>query len=314
MLQPRNRFQYEVATGQITLPSVIVLTLILFALSASSYTWGNFGSLLIFGIATYMLRETDTQFALIRTRTTLPASLFLLLFAAAPFLHTWNTAQLLLPLFIGMLFSLFLSYESPHASTPIFHAFFFLGLGSLLVPCIAWLMPLLYIHMISLRSLEGKTFFAGIIGFTLPYWFLLGYCLYTDQVNLFYSTLSLLTDFQAIDYATVPLERYIFWGVTAVLGIVYSIPYLRSDYKDKVQTRILLHILLGMGVWVNLLIALQPCRIDALLPLAFIPTVFMGGHLFSLTFNRFTRILFIATLIVWLLLCSFNLWIHFFNF
>ena len=89
-----------------------------------------------------------------------------------------------------MLYSLFQSYESPHASTAIFHAFLWMGLSSLILPCIAWITPLLYIHMINLRSLEGKTFFAGIIGFTLPYWLLLGYDLYTDQTEEFYNVIS----------------------------------------------------------------------------------------------------------------------------
>ena len=58
--------------------------------------------------------------------------------------------------------------------------------------------PLLYIHMINLRSLEGKTFFAGIIGFTLPYWLLLGYDLYTDQAEEFYNAISHILQFDQI--------------------------------------------------------------------------------------------------------------------
>lgn len=216
--------------------------------------------------------------------------------------------------FICMLYSLFQSYESLHASTPIFHAFFWMGLSSFIVPCIAWIAPLLYIHMINLRSLEGKTFFAGIIGFTLPYWFLFGYYLYSNQAAEFYVIASRLIQFDSIDYTTIDISRYVLWATIVVLWIIYSIPYLQTAYKDKVQTRILLQVILFMGIWINILIAIQPSHIDALLPLSIIPMVFMGGHLFPLTFTRFTRILFIATLLIWLVLCLFNLWIHFFNF
>ena len=151
--------------------------------------------------------------------------------------------------------------------------------------------------MINLRSLEGKTFFAGIIGFTLPYWLLLGYDLYTDQAEEFYNAIS-----------------HILWGVITILWIAFSIPYLRFAYKDKVQTRILLQVILSMGVWINILMVLQPSHIKALLPLAIIPMVFMGGHLFSLTFSKFTRITFITVLVIWFAVCLFNLWIYFFNF
>lgn len=75
MIQTRNRFQYEVATGRATLPVVSTLTLILWVIS-TPHLWANIGSLLIFSLTTYLLLETDTKFALIRTRTTLPASFF----------------------------------------------------------------------------------------------------------------------------------------------------------------------------------------------------------------------------------------------
>lgn len=97
MIQTKNRFQYEASTGRITLPVVAILTLFLWTISTPQL-WANIGSLLSFGLATYLLVEIDTKFALIRTRTSLPASLFLLFYAATPFLHTWNI-ELLLPVF-----------------------------------------------------------------------------------------------------------------------------------------------------------------------------------------------------------------------
>ena len=313
MIQTRNRFQYEVATGRATLPVVSTLTLILWVIS-TPHLWANIGSLLIFSLTTYLLLETDTKFALIRTRTTLPASFFLLFYAATPFLHTWDVTLLLPVFFLCMLYSLFQSYESPHASTAILHAFLWMGLSSLILPCIAWITPLLYIHMINLRSLEGKTFFAGIIGFTLPYWLLLGYDLYTDQTEEFYNVISHILQFDQINYASIHFSYYTLWGAVTILWIAFSIPYLRFAYKDKVQTRILLQVILSMGVWINILMVLQPSHIKALLPLAIIPMVFMGGHLFSLTFSKFTRITFITVLVIWFALCLFNLWIYFFNF
>lgn len=313
MIQTKNRFQYEVATGRATLPTVSILTLILWIIS-TPHLWVNISSLLIFSLTTYLLLEADTKFALIRTRTALPASFFLLFYAATPFLHTWDITLLLPLFFLCMLYSLFQSYESPHGSTAIFHAFLWMGLSSLILPCIAWITPLLYIHMINLRSLEGKTFFAGIIGFTLPYWFLLGYNLYTNQIGEFYTTISRIIQFDQINYASTHFSYYVLWGVITILWIVFSIPYLQFAYKDKVQTRILLQVILFMGIWINILMALQPSHIKELLPLAIIPMAFMGGHLFSLTFTRFTRITFITVLVIWFALYLFNLWIYFFNF
>ena len=74
MLSARNRFQYQVATGRLTLPVAVILTLAAWAFS-SVHDWLNIGSLLAFGVTAYLLLETETKFALIRTRRLYPACL-----------------------------------------------------------------------------------------------------------------------------------------------------------------------------------------------------------------------------------------------
>lgn len=163
IMYSRNRFQYETATGRGTLPAVFFISLILW-LIPSIGDWEQLGSFLCASACAYLLQETDTRFALIRTRTTLPSALFLLGYASFTFLHGWSASCLLPVCFIGILYSLFHSYESPYASTTIFHAFLWLGIAGLIVPTFCWLAPFMYIYMINLRSFSARSFFAGIIG------------------------------------------------------------------------------------------------------------------------------------------------------
>lgn len=291
----------------------VILTLLIWA-ATSIHDWLNAGSLVAFGFASYLLLETETKFALIRTRTTLPAASFLLLYAATVFLHEASVACVLPALFILMLLNLFKSYESTHAPGYLFQSFLFFGLGSLLLPPLAWITPLLYIHTISLRSLNARSFFAGIMGVTLPYWLLFGYFVWTDNPAGIYPYLHRLFRFRPIDYSMLTLTHYVSWGIILLFTIIYSVFYLLSAFKDKVQTRILLRIFIWMGIWLNLLLALQPQYFNAWLSLTLIPASMMSAHYFALTFNRVSRILFKSTLILWFLFCLFNLWMHFFNF
>lgn len=309
----RNRFQYEAATGRATLPIVSLITLIAWIIPSVGH-WEQLASLLGAGATAYLLIETDTRFALIRTRTTLPSCLFLLFYTALTFIHSWSVFHLLPICFMGMLYSLFQSYESPYASTSIFHAFLWLSLGSLALPPLAWLVPFLYIHMVALRSFGLKTFFAGLVGFATPYWMWLGYGLYQGQIQALTAHLSSLVQFSPILYSASNLLEWGSWGVILLLSLFFAIRYLTNSYKDKVQTRITLQCMLLMALWLHLLIALQPHLLKALLPLTLIPMSFTGGHLFAITFNRLTRILFPATLGVCLILFLFNLWMHSFNF
>ena len=121
----RNRFQYEVATGRMTLPVAILIALLVWG--STCREWTELVSMALCAAGTYLLIELNTTFALIHTRTTLPSALFLTLYAFCPFLHAYTPAVWLPVLFLGILFALFQSYEAFYASTPVYHAFLLLG-------------------------------------------------------------------------------------------------------------------------------------------------------------------------------------------
>ena len=309
----QNRFQYRVATGKGTLPVATLFTLILWGITFL-HDFKNIGSLFFIGLAAYLLLEANTQFALIRTRTSLPSSLFLFFSASMLFLQTKMPICMLPALFMLMLFGLFKSYESKYASTTIFHAFLWISISSLIVPCIIWIVPLLFIHMIGLRSLTGKTFFAGLIGLGLPYWFLFAYSLYANRLEWFRALMGKPFQFLPIDYTQIAINQWISYGITLVLLTIYIFLYTQSAYKDKVQTRIYLQATCWIGCWICILMFLQPQYINALLPIVLLVEAILGAHLFALTYNRITRILFYFTLFSYFAICSFNVWMHFFSY
>lgn len=229
------------------------------------------------------------------------------------FFHGSPTQSVVAPLFVLMLFSLLRSYESYDASSTIFNAFLFTGLAGFIVPCVVWISPFVFFYMIYLRSLSAKTFFAGIIGLTLPYWFLFSYGVYTDNISLVVPYLSACVQFHPFtDYALLSISQIVSLASLLLLFIVYGAFYMQSAFKDKVQTRIMLTSIFWMGVWTFLLILLQPRYLNALLPAAAVSTAVLGGHLFALSFGRVVRIVFYSTIILLVLLLVFNQWIHLF--
>lgn len=313
MLSTRDRFQYDIATGRGTLPVVSVITLIIWAFSLSGNWMEAVSSLFCCGLSAYLLIEMDTHFALMRTRTTLPSCLFLLFYAVVPFLHGGLFQPVVVPLFVLMLFSLLCSYESHEASSTIFHTFLLTSLAGLIVPCVVWVSPFIFFYMIYLRSLSAKTFFAGIIGLILPYWFLLCYGAYTDNVGFVVPYLSACVQFHPFsDYALLSVCQIVSLASLLLLFIVYGGFYMQSAYKDKVQTRIMLTSIFWMGIWTFVLILLQPRYLNALFPVAAVSTAVLGGHLFALSFGRIVRIVFYSTITLLVLLLVFNQWIQLF--
>lgn len=306
----RNKFQAEVATGRFTLPVVILWCLLLWGVTL--HQWQEAFSLLACSLTAYLLIETNTAFALIRTRTALHVCFYIYFCSACFFLHPWHSTAFVPLLMLIALYQLFRSYESVHAPVHVFHAFLFMGGGSLLFPQLLYLLPLFYLGMISFRALSVKSFLAGWVGLSLPYWFLFGYAFCTDQLELFYRPLSEAVHFYPITYQALTLQQLVSGGIVMAFSLVASVHYFYVSYLDKVRTRLFLTFLIGLEVGLYLLLLLQPQHFNVLLHLLMMLSAILGGHLFALTQNRFSGILFIVTFVILMFLTIYNVWMQFF--
>lgn len=311
MISARDTLQYQIATGRLTLPVAILLSLLTGGILCQS--WSHVLSLGIGILMTGLMIEMNTTFALIRTRTTLPPALFLVSFILCPFLYPYSAESWFPLLFAGMLSALFRSYESRHASSPVFHAFLFIGIGSWLLPACLFFVPFLYLHMIGLRSFSARTFFAGLVGLSLPYWFMLCYGTYSGSPDIILTPFRILGQEWIPDYTTLRLSQYISWGIFFALALVSSIQNYQVSRQDKVQTRIMIQSLRFTGIEVMLLMFWQPQHFNALFPIIVMIGAIMHGHLFALLFNRLTRYYFLCILLLTLFTGIFNIWMHSFN-
>ena len=297
------------AKGRFTFPVAILICLLLRIITGNE--WQDVINLLVCALTAYLLIEINTAFTLIRTRSTLHVSFYVFLSTACLFLHSFQYAVFAPLTFLIAISQLFSSYESPYPAGSIFHAFFFIGLGSLLFPQLLYFVPLFYLGMISFRSLSLKSFFAGLTGLCVPYWLFFGYAFYYDKMNLFYHPLQEPIHFQPISYGILGMDRIISCGIITLISLVSSVHYFHVSYLDKVRTRIFLFFLIAVEAWIYLLGILQPQHFDILLQMQVIVGSILTGHLFTLTHNRFTGIFFIITFVLLIVLTIYNLWMQF---
>lgn len=270
--------------------------------------------MLVCTLVAYLLTELNTTFTLIRTRTTLHISLYICLFTLCLFLHPFRAETFVPLLFLLAIFQLYGGYETPQAPMHAFHCLFFIGLGSLLFPRLAWFVPLFYVGMNSFRSLSLRSFFAGIIGLATPYWFLFGYALYADRMDLFLRPLQEAVSFTPICYGELETEQLVFGGIIVFLSAVSSIYYFNTAYQDKVRTRLFLLFLVGVEVWNCLLGALQPRHFDVWLQIQILVCSIFMAHLFALNRSRFAGIFFMVTFVILIVWTVYNVWMQLFNF
>ena len=313
----RYSFQYALATGSLTLPAAIVMSALIWVAAEAGcghlLRWQSLGSLAALAFIAYSLIEINTIYSFIRTRTSFHTSLFLLLYTAAPFLyiHGYSYAvPCLLLIVLGMIFSCF---ENKHASKAVFNSFLALGLITLMDPYFIWMVPVLYLMLGYMRSLGGKTFFAGLMGVCLPYWYLWGYAAFTGDYSVIAPRLQAFILFSPIDYSCLGPDRIATWGAVLLLSIVSGIHTYVSSYKEKVHTRLMLHVVIISQVCTNLMLLLQPGHFNALLSVQTVLCAITTGYMFSLTFTAATRIFTFVTAALWVALCTLNLWTHLSN-
>ncbi len=325
-----RRFQNQIAAGRLTLPAAILISVACWILTAvllpdlkvqpDNYplwksinnfgipTWANrLCSFVLYGVIGYFLIELNNTFAIIRMRASVQTAIYFLLISICPKLHLLYAGDLAAVAFLIALFFLFKSYQQIRPSGSLFHAFVFLGIGSVLLPQLTFFIPIFWIGAYNFQSLQPKSFFASLIGWSLPFWFLLGHAFYYGQMELFYQPFQELVTFTPIRFDFEPWEMATI-GYLLLLFIAGSGHCLAAGYEDKIRTRSYLHFLILLNFCIFVYIGLQPELSVHLLSLLLIGVSILAGHLFVLTNSRTSNIFFICALVGLFLLFGFNVW------
>ena len=159
------------------------------------------------------------------------------------------------------------------------------------------------------QSLTFRSFCGAIIGWSIPYWFLLGHAFFHNEIELFYQPFIHLADFRDIDFGRdFQLWEVVTLGYLFILYIVSSIHCIVAGYEDKIRTRAYLHFLIFLNFCIFLFIVLQPALSMNLLSLLLIGISILVGHLFVLTNSKSSNLFFIGSMITLIALFCFNIW------
>ncbi|MBQ8673924.1 MAG: hypothetical protein IJ511_07745 [Bacteroides sp.] len=307
-----KRFQNRVTTGRLTLPAAIFMAVIGWVTAAlvlpfHSDTTGRIGAFLLYGLTGYLLVVLNNAFAFIRMRASVQTAVYFLLTASCPMLHQFQWTDLQVLCFLPALFFLFRSYQRPAPMGDLFHAFVFIGAGSLLSPKLTLLVPVFWIGAYSFQSLRIRSFLASLLGWFLPYWFLLVYACWQGQMELFCRPFRELADFPPADFAFLPWQ----WATLGYLLLLYVVSVahcLATGYEDKIRTRAYLNFLSLLCLVLFAGMLLMPPLFGEILPLVLATAGILYGHLFALSNSRLSNVFFICALVGLLLLFGYNVW------
>jgi len=241
-------------------------------------------------------------------RASVQTAIYFLFISVCPALHPVYAGDFASIAFLISLFFLFKGYQHPRPASTMFYSFLFIGLGSLFFPQLTLFIPLYWIGAYGFQALTPKSFFSSLVGWTLPYWFLLGHAYFYDEMDLFYQPFIELATFHPINLWDFPLWEIATLGYLFVLYLVSSIHCLVAGYEDKIRTRSYLHFLIFLSFCIFVYILLQPVLTVHLLPLLLIGVSILTGHFVVLTNSRASNVFFICALAGLILLFGFNIW------
>ncbi len=260
-------------------------------------------SLATYILSAYLLVELNNRSDILRVRKTVLIAVFFLFITFCPELYTFSFTKLSLVALLLSLFFLFNSYQQRNSSSYLFHSFAILSIGTLFLPQLIFVIPVWYIGSSMLQSLNIRSFFASLVGFVLPYWFVLSYAFYAGDINIFIAPFQEMAQFGGMNIFTeVDVRNILSFALLLVLYIVSFSHCLFIDYDNKIRTRLILHFIIFLNIYLFLFIIIQPKYEVQILNLLLPGISLIICHFFSRTKSRISYYIFIATLILLLVL------------
>jgi hypothetical protein len=260
-------------------------------------------SLATYIISTYLLVELNNRSDILRVRTSVLIAVFFLFVTFCPELYAFSATKLSLIALLTSLFFLFDSYQCRNSSGHLFHSFAILSIGTLFLPQMMYLIPIWFIGSSMLQSLNLRSFFAAIVGFALPYWFVLSYAFYVGNIDIFLAPFSEIGQFGGMNIFTeVDVRNILSFALFFVLYMLSFAHCLIVDYDNKIRTRVILHFIIFLNICLFLFAILQPMYEVQILNLLLPGICLIVCHYFCTVRSRISYYIFIATLILMLVL------------
>ena len=315
-----KRIQNEIAESGLTLPVVAALAAILWiAKGGIAHQW--WPQLACFALTVYLIVELSNSNALLRIRSRMVSTVFIVLSCTASFLFHSIAGNVLQLCLVASLLFWFQSYQDDKAAGKVYYAFLFYGIASLCHAQLLWLLPVLWVLMgTQLQALNGRLLLASLLGVATPYWIVVPVVLIFDpwpQLGFqpeahVQALLSFMNLTEA--YATWTVNRVAVVAFVTVLLGMSIFHFWTNSFEDKIRIRLLYGLFTVMSLLSIIALLLQPQHYDMLIRMVFIYSSPLIGHYFALTSGKATNYVFLTACGLALALIIFNLWMPSLNF
>lgn len=289
-----SNLRSRITTSTATLPVVAILCGAVWAAHLGT-TPAGLGVVALVALMTYLMVELNARHALLRVRSRMVSTVFLLVATALPSVLTLSQAFAATAL-TAMLFPLFAVYQAGQRPGLVYYSGVCLGTGSLVYPPMLLLaLPLLAAMGIFLRVLNVRHFFALLFGMVTPYWIAAAWGLWQGCADAMAGEWLCRMPFTTPCYHALPAGAHISAALIVGLSVPAIVHTLRTAYNDKIRTRMYFYTLIMLHLTMLGALAAQPQHYAMLLPLLTVTTAPLAAHHFTLSRGR--------SALLWFLIC-----------
>lgn len=290
--------RHNIVTGSFTLPVMALLTLAVWVAPdvTDRQLWTGVATA---GLTAYLVMELNNRHSLMRIRSRLMSTTYLLLMAATPAFHRWQAVPMLCALSLILAYhALFICYQRTDAQGAVFHAFLVTGAAALLFPPLLALAPVYYFCLLfPLRALTQRAFAAGLIGLALPFGIYAAYAVWQNQTDTAFAFLPEGLRFSRPDYSMLTMGQMVNAGVLVFFTLPAFFHFFHTAYNDKIRTRMLFHCIAATEVVLTAGLALLPQHFDVIFALFIANSSPLLAHYYGLARGRFFHVWFHFTLL-----------------
>ncbi len=209
-------------------------------------------------IIAFLLSELNVRFGIIRSRTTMPFYLPLIIFSVHPLFMQFTPDLVAIIFIVWALFPLLSSYQQHHKSA--INAFHFSVLiavaGLFYVPSLSFLI-VWWFGLAAIGNFSLRAFFSSLFGVFLVYWIMFAFYVFGDNIGgfviPFQSSLFIrIYDFSTVSQITVPQ-----WGGIVVIYLIFTMAILADIQQLRIDRNFTKKVLVFSNTVILLSLPLQ---------------------------------------------------------
>lgn len=324
----RKRFQNRVAENRWSALRMVFLSLLIWAIGVARTTplltaalsggrpdAGSLltagGSLLCMILAAVMMGQLNSVNALIRIYSRMIMCSFLVIMTIATFLFTDITVSVVTLCAVVFYIFLFRCYQNKVSPGWMFYAYLALGMASVFWVQVLFFLPVLWIvTSTNMIAMSFRNFIASLLGVAAPYWFMLAWYAFTNNLSELSSHFAALADFGSpADILTLDIHHAVTLAFVILLAATGMVHWGNKSHQDNIRTRLFYETFVTIDIVAILFLLLQPRHFSPLYGIIAVNTAPLTGHFMALTHTKWTNGFTIALMVTALAICTFNLWI-----